>query len=89
MLNIRITNEFKKNYQTAVKRGLDIGLLDNVIKELRQGKKLDKKYKNHTLKGEYNGFQECHIQPDWLLVYDIDENEITLVATGSHSDLFR
>ena len=73
------------------KRGLDLTLLDAVVEELRQGNPLDEKYRDHMLKGEYAGFHECHIKPDWLLIYLI-ENEIltlTLVDTGSHSDLFK
>lgn len=72
------------------KRGLDIRLLDNVIDMLRQGQILDIKYRDHALIGNYEGYRECHIKPDWLLIYYI-ENDIltlTLADTGSHSDLF-
>ncbi len=72
------------------KRGLDISLLDYVIDTLRQGRALDEKFHDHSLSGNYTGFRECHIKPDWLLIYLI-ENDIltlTLVDTGSHSDLF-
>ena len=73
------------------KRGLDLSLLDKVVDELRQGNPLDEKYKDHMLKGEYAGFHECHIKPDWLLIYLIEDNilTLTLVNTGSHSDLFK
>ncbi len=73
------------------KRGLDLNLLDKVVDELRQGNPLDEKYKDHMLKGEYAGFHECHIKPDWLLIYLIEDNilTLTLVNTGSHSDLFK
>ena len=73
------------------KRGLDLNLLDKVVDELRQGNPLDEKYKDHILKGEYAGFHECHIKPDWLLIYLIEDNilTLTLVNTGSHSDLFK
>ena len=62
-----------------------------VVDELRQGNPLDEKYKDHILKGEYAGFHECHIKPDWLLIYLIEDNilTLTLVNTGSHSDLFK
>ena len=73
------------------KRGLDISLLDKVVDKLRQGIPLEEKYKDHGLSGNYEGFRECHIKPDWLLIYLI-ENDIltlTLVDTGSHSDLFK
>ena len=72
-----------------IKRGKDIALLDNVIKKIQNGEKLDEKYRDHALTGTYRGFRECHIQPDWLLICFI-ENQIvtlTLVRTGSHSDL--
>ena len=72
------------------KRGLDLTLLDDVVDDLRQGKALDEKYKDHILKGDYAGFHECHIKPDWLLIYLIEDDvlTLTLVDTGSHSDLF-
>lgn len=71
------------------KRGLDLSLLEDVINTLCQGKSLEEKYHDHELKGKLKGFRECHIQPDWLLIYLI-ENDIltlTLVDTGSHADL--
>ncbi len=73
------------------KRGLDLSLLDDVVDTLRQGKQLDAKYRDHELNGKFKGFRECHIKPDWLLVYLI-ENDIltlTLVDTGTHSDIFK
>ena len=86
MYKVKITNIFKRSYKLMKKRGLDISLLDKVIDDIRQGKELDIKYRNHELKGKFKGFYECHIQPDWLLIYLI-ENDIltlTLVDTGSH-----
>ena len=91
MYTIRFTSTFKKRYKLMKKRGLDLSLLDEVVDQLRQGKELDEKYRDHMLKGEYAGFHECHIKPDWLLIYLI-ENDIltlTLVDTGSHADLFK
>lgn len=91
MYTVKYTTAFKKGYKLMKKRGLDITLLDTVVDELRQGRQLDEKYRDHMLKGEYAGFHECHIKPDWLLIYLI-ENEIltlTLVETGSHADLFK
>ena len=72
------------------KRGLDIRLLDNVIDMLRQGQTLDIKYRDHALTGNYEGYSECHIKPDWLLIYYIENDILTLTLsdTGSHSDLF-
>ena len=91
MYKVKITNTFKRSYKLMKKRGLDISLLDKVIDDIRQGKELDIKYRNHELKGKFKGFYECHIQPDWLLIYLI-ENDIltlTLVDTGSQADIFK
>lgn len=91
MYTVKFTSSYKKSYKLMKKRGLDLSLLDDVVDILRQGKTLDKKYKDHLLKGEYAGFHECHIKPDWLLIYLIDNDvlTLTLVDTGSHSDLFK
>lgn len=91
MYEVKFTTTFKKSYKLMKKRGLDISLLDNVVDKLRQGILLEEKYRDHALSGNYEGFRECHIKPDWLLIYLI-ENDIltlTLVDTGSHSDLFK
>ncbi len=88
---VKYTTAFKKSYKLMKKRGLDIDKLDTVVDVLRQGGQLDEKYRDHALSGRYSGFRECHIEPDWLLIYLI-ENEVitlTLVDTGSHSDLFK
>ena len=91
MYTVKFTAAYKKSYKLMKKRGLDLNLLDKVVDELRQGNPLDEKYKDHRLKGEYAGFHECHIKPDWLLIYLIEDNilTLTLVNTGSHSDLFK
>lgn len=84
-----LTGKFKKGLKLARKRGLDIKLLEDVVDKLQYDIPLEAKYKDHALKGDLDGFRECHIQPDWLLIY-LKENDIltlTLVATGSHSDL--
>ena len=72
------------------KQGKDISLLKSVIDDLLDEKVLDEKYQDHPLAGNYIGFRECHIQPDWLLIYAIDNDQLILTAsrTGSHSDLF-
>ena len=88
LLDIKFTSAYKKSYKLMKKRGLDLSLLDDVISTLRQGKALEEKYRDHELKGKLKGFRECHIQSDWLLIYLI-ENDIltlTLVDTGSHAD---
>lgn len=88
---IKRSGRFKKNYKLAQKRGLDVNLLKDVINKLGNGIPLDAKHKDHALKGKWQGFRECHIQSDWLLIYFI-ENDIltlTLVDTGTHADLFQ
>ena len=84
-----LTGKFKKSLKLAKKRGLDLKLLDKVITMLQNDIPLEK-YRDHELKGKYQGFRECHIQPDWLLIY-LKENDVltlTLVDTGTHADLF-
>ena len=90
MYEVKFTTAFKKSYKRMMKRGLDISLLDEVVDQLRQGKTLDDKYRDHGLTGNFAGFRECHIKPDWLLVYLIENNilTLTLVDTGSHADIF-
>jgi mRNA interferase YafQ len=84
------TNQFKKDYKNAIKRNFDIDLLDDVILQLSKGKTLDLKYQDHQLLGNFQSFRECHIKPNWLLIYKIDKSKLILVLsrTGSHSDLF-
>ena len=87
----KFTTAYKKSYKLMKRRGLDPSALDEVVDLLRQGKQLDEKYRDHGLSGNYAGFRECHVKPDWLLIYLI-ENDIltlTLVDTGTHSDLFK
>lgn len=90
MFELSITTQYKRDLKLARKRGLDENLLDDIIKRLISGIPLPKKNKDHPLVGNYHGCRECHITPDWLLIYSIDNgiNLITLVRTGSHSDLF-
>ena len=91
MYTVKFTTAFKKSYKLMKRRGLDLSLLDGVVDKLRQGIALEARYKDHELSGRFKGFRECHIKPDWLLVYLI-ENDIltlTLVDTGTHSDIFR
>ena len=89
-LEIVWTSKFKKEYKLAMKRNMDISLLDNAIRILASGESLPEKYNDHPLSGNWKGFRECHISPDWLLVYCIDNNDLILVLTrtGTHSDIF-
>ena len=88
--SIQITTQFKKDYKQAMKRGCDIPKLKKVISMLADGEKLPQKYSDHALKGIFSGYRECHIEPDWLLIYKISEDVLvlSLYRTGSHSDLF-
>ena len=90
MLDIILTNRFKKDLRLAKKRGYNVELLDNVVDTLAAKQPLDEKYLDHPLSGDYAGFRECHILPDWLLIYRVDEDELFLLLsrTGSHSDLY-
>lgn len=90
MYEIVFEGKFKKDYKLAKKRGLDISLLEEVLLLLREKGKLPSKYKPHVLKGNFKGYWECHIQPDWLLIWKQDEDIklVSLVRTGTHSDLF-
>lgn len=85
-----LTGKFKKSLKLARKRGLDLSLLENIVTMLQSNIPLEEKHKDHELKGRYQGFRECHIQPDWLLIY-LKEDQVltlTLVDTGTHADLF-
>lgn len=88
MLELIVTSQFKKDLKRVRKQGKDLNLLQNVLQMLLDENELDVKYRDHALTGNYAGFRECHIQPDWLLVYMINHNELILTAsrTGSHSD---
>ena len=90
MLTLKTTIKFRKDYKKMKKQGKDMSLLESVIDDLLDEKVLDEKYQDHPLVGNYIGFRECHIQPDWLLIYAIDNDQLILTAsrTGSHSDLF-
>ena len=90
MYDVVASSRFKKDLKLAIKRGLDISLLDEVVTTLQKGESLPAKNKDHALTGNYTGCRECHIQPDWLLIYEFSDNELTLylTRTGTHSDLF-
>lgn len=89
MLEVNTSGKFKKDLKTCVKRGYDLKKLENVINILRIPEKLPEKNKDHYLTGNYKGRKECHIAPDWLLIYEIYNNELYLDRTGTHSDLFK
>jgi len=89
-LNVEWTNVFKRDYKRAMKRNLDISLLDDIIGKLSRREALSPKNQDHPLHNNWAGFRECHIAPDWLLIYRIFDEKLvlSLTRTGSHSDLF-
>lgn len=88
MLNVRYSSAFKKDFKTCVKRGYKMPLLQTVIDTLRIPAALPEKNKDHQLTGNFSGCRECHIEPDWLLIYKQSDDELQLFRTGTHSDLF-
>ena len=90
MRKIKYHSSFKKDYKKIVKRGYDISKLEEVLQILAQGEELPQKYQDHYLNGDYKGCRECHITPDWLLIYEVTDNNLILylTRTGTHSDLF-
>lgn len=90
MLTIKYHTLFKKDFKRIKKRGYDISRLEKIVELLANEVPLPEQFKDHNLSGNYNGFRECHIAPDWLLIYQVNNNELVLVLsrTGSHSVLF-
>jgi len=88
MKTIRRTSQFKQDVKRMQQRGKDLEKLKMVLETLMK-EELAQKYRDHVLVGQYKGTRECHIEPDWLLIYESAESEIVLIRTGSHSDLFR
>lgn len=87
---VRFTGQFKKDLKLAKKQGKDTTELFQVIDKLANGEVLEVKYRDHSLSGKYKGCRECHVEPDWLLIYEIDDGILVLMLyrTGSHSELF-
>jgi mRNA interferase YafQ len=89
MRRIEYSSTFKRDYKRSMKRGFDMAKFDNVVELLINNKPLPAKNRPHMLTGEWRGFHECHIAPDWLLIYDLDDPEVlALHRMGTHSDLF-
>lgn len=90
MLTIKFHSSFKKDYKRVVKRGYNVKLMEYVINKLAKQEQLSEKNRDHALSGDYMGLRECHITPDWLLIYEINNEELILflTRTGTHSDLF-
>jgi mRNA interferase YafQ len=89
MLEAIYSTQFKADYKKKQKQNKDINKLTNIMDKLINEIELENKYKEHYLTGEYKGYKECHIEPDWLLIYNIDETIIYFARTGSHSELFK
>ncbi len=88
MLPIRPTTRFKKDLKRAAKQNRDLTKLKEILEELAIPTPLPPRYKDHKLKGEWIDFRECHIEPDWLLIYTISDFELRLVRLGTHAELF-
>jgi mRNA interferase YafQ len=90
MMSFETTAQYRRDIKRIQKQGLDLALLDDVVQALLEGKPLAQKHNDHALAGNYAGQRECHIKPDWLLIYAVDKGKLILTATrtGSHSELF-
>ena len=89
MIRFKTTTRFEKDLKKMIKRGKDKEKIKEVMKSLIKGKELSDRYRDHQLVGTYANRRECHIEPDWLLIYKLNEDEIIFERTGTHSDLFR
>lgn len=90
MYKLFVSNQFSRDLKLARKRGLDVAKLTAIVTKLQNGQKLPPKNKDHNLIGDYKGCRECHVTPDWLLIYSVNTeiNLLKLLRTGTHSDLF-
>jgi len=88
-LNLIYTTQFKKDFKRISKQAKDLEKLEFVIETLLSKKTLDQKFKDHSLSGKWKNHRDCHIDPDWLLIYQITTDSLILERTGSHSDLFK
>jgi len=88
-LKFHYTTQFKKDYKRVNKQNKDLSKLRAVIEKLVAGQSLDPKYKDHQLSGNWKGHRDCHIEPDWILIYRITPDDLYLERTGSHSELFK
>ena len=88
---VKFTNQFKKDFKLAKKQNKDLNKLFDVVSILAEGGILEAKYRDHDLSGEYKGIRECHVEPDWLLVYEIQNDVLVLILyrLGTHSELFK
>ena len=89
MKAVRRTSGFKRDVKRMQRQGRELEKLKRVLETLVKGEPLAERYRDHVLVGQYKGTRECHMGPDWLLIYELAETEIVLIMTGSHSDLFK
>ncbi|MBV8235020.1 MAG: type II toxin-antitoxin system YafQ family toxin [Acidimicrobiia bacterium] len=82
------TRAFARDVKRLRKRGSDMGRLRRVVEALRLGQDLEPRYRDHPLSGDWHGFRDCHIAPDWVLIYRLDDDAVHLTRTGTHADLF-
>jgi mRNA interferase YafQ len=87
-LTIRQSTRFRRDVKRLRRQGADLSQLETVVATLIAQEPLDERYRDHALVGNWKGFRECHIQPDWLLIYRIESDELQLARTGSHAELF-
>ena len=88
-MKLHYTTQFKKDYKRVNKQNKDLSKLRAVIEKLVAGQSLDPKYKDHQLSGNWKGHRDCHIEPEWILIYRITPDDLYLERTGSHSELFK
>jgi mRNA interferase YafQ len=88
MRTVRRTSQFKQDVKRMERRGKDFVVFKAIVGDLIEGQDLRPKYRDHALPGQYAGTHECHIEPDWLLIYELTSSEVVLVRTGTHTDLF-
>ena len=88
-MNIKYTTQFKKDYKRVKKQNKDLNKLRAIIEKLAAGKKLEPRYRDHPLTGNWSGHRDCHIEADWILVYSTSDEDLILERTGSHSELFK
>jgi mRNA interferase YafQ len=89
MKNIFQTSQFKRDFKKIKSRGKDLDKLQSLVKAILKGDQLESQYHDHPLSGKWTGSRDCHVEPDWVLIYRIDGDSLYLERTGSHSDLFR
>ena len=88
MREVRYTGQFRRDFKRIQKRGLAVAALREVIERIAAGEALEPRHRDHPLLGGYSGSRECHVAPDWLLIYERTDSELVLIRTGTHADLF-